>query len=71
MSSFCSFPFPSLISLSSLFLQVEQVALRLGEDVSSLKEKWSKLTAKLEETQSTITDLTGRELFLTTRNGPN
>ena len=43
------------------------MALRLGEDVSSLKEKWSELTAQLEETQCTIADLTGRELVLTSQ----
>ena len=45
----------------------EPVALKLEEDVSSLKEKWSELNAQLEESQGTIAELTGRELVLTSQ----
>ncbi|XP_019849253.1 PREDICTED: putative leucine-rich repeat-containing protein DDB_G0290503 isoform X9 [Amphimedon queenslandica] len=46
---------------------VDQVALKLEEDVSSLREKWSELNAQLEESQGTIAELTGRELVLTSQ----
>ena len=51
----------------SALLKVDQVALKLEEDVSSLKEKWSELNAQLEESQGTIAELTGRELVLTSQ----
>ena len=45
----------------------EPAALKLEEDVSSLREKWSELNAQLEESQGTIAELTGRELVLTSQ----